>query len=188
MLDLDDPRVLVCGGRTYRSTATVHEVLDRLLKRYGTRLVVIEGADKGADEAAHHWCELRGLGADRHLCQPVNWEREKQVRPRSWRAAGPERNTRMLSEEPQLVVAFHTWFRPGTGTGGTVDMTLKAVLAGVPVWLAPGQDLNVGRWIRLQEFPHSRAAEAAKALRRAGLGDRLVADFDADSAGKRTSR
>lgn len=176
MLVLDDPRVLVCGGRTYPCTATVHIVLDRLHARYGTELVVIEGACGGADEAAHDWCLLNGLGDDRHLCHPVNWAREKQVRPRSWRAAGPERNTVMLAKGPRLAVAFHEWFRPQTGTGGTVDMTLKAVLCGVPAWLVPGQDPNVGRWIRLQEFPRERAAKAVAALRRAGLGDRVRRD------------
>jgi hypothetical protein len=174
MLVLDDPRVLVCGSRSYRSAATVHTVLDRLLQRYGTELVVIDGAEKGADEAAHQWCGLRGLGDDRHRCHPVNWAREKQVRPRSWRAAGPERNTAMLTEKPRLAIAFHEWFRPGTGTGGTVDMTLKAVLTDVPTWLVPGHDPDVGRWVRLPEFPRDRAVEAAKALRRAGFGDQLV--------------
>lgn len=176
MLTLDDPRVLVCGGRTFPWTATVHIILDRLHARYGNELVVIEGACTGADEAAHDWCLVDGLGEDRHLCHPVNWAREKKIRPRSWRAAGPERNTAMLAKQPRLVVACHEWFRPQTGTGGTVDMTLKAVLCGVPTWLVPGQDPNVGRWIRLREFPVTRAADAVKALRRAGLGDWVTAD------------
>ncbi|RFS81403.1 hypothetical protein D0T12_32785 [Actinomadura spongiicola] len=44
---LNDPRVLVCGGRAFRRTVTVHLVLVRLHARYSSELVVIEGACTG---------------------------------------------------------------------------------------------------------------------------------------------
>ncbi|MGW0826681.1 SLOG family protein [Streptomyces sp. NPDC002845] len=104
-MKLAEPRVLVCGDRRWLWPGTVAAVLDRLAARYGDRLVVIEGAANGADRAAHRWCRRRGLGMDRHRCHPVDWESERRARPRTWRLAGPERNTRMLAEQPSLVIA-----------------------------------------------------------------------------------
>lgn len=40
--------------------------------------------------------------------------------------AGPERNTRMLAENPRLIVAFHDHFDPASG--GTSDMCLRGLL------------------------------------------------------------
>src|SRR6266480_4856015 len=68
--ELSDPRVLICGSRHWPWPGTVAAVLDRLAARYGERLVVIEGAARGADHAAHQWCERHGLSGDRHRCHP----------------------------------------------------------------------------------------------------------------------
>ncbi|MFE2334574.1 SLOG family protein [Streptomyces coelicoflavus] len=114
-VELSDPRVLVCGDRRWLWPGTVTAVLDRLAARYGDRLIVIEGAASGADRAAHCWCKRNGLGPDRHRCHPVDWKAERLARPKTWRLAGPERNTRMLRERPRLIVAFHSpvrsWIR-----------------------------------------------------------------------------
>jgi YspA, cpYpsA-related SLOG family len=160
---LEEPRVLVCGSRAWPQPAVVHTALDRLLKRYGDWLVVIEGRTTGADTAAHDWCEQHQLGPDRHRCYPVDWAAERRQRPKTWRAAGPERNTRMLlAERPWLIVAFHDWFDPRSG--GTSDMCIKGLLAGVPVWLVPGPRLAEGRWLRLELFPPGRVEGARQAL------------------------
>ena len=50
MLELSELRVLVCGSR-WPWPRTVEAVLDRLPRRYGRDLVVIEGAATGADRA-----------------------------------------------------------------------------------------------------------------------------------------
>jgi YspA, cpYpsA-related SLOG family len=93
---LSDPRVLVSGSRRWPWPGTVEAVLDRLAAGHGDQLVVIEGAARGADYAAHLWCERHGLPAHRHRCYPVDWRTERRTRPHQWRLAGPERNTRML--------------------------------------------------------------------------------------------
>ncbi len=162
-LVLDDPRVLVTGSRAWPARATVHDVLDRLLDRYGERLVVIEGRARGADMAAHDWCERRRLGPERHRCYPVDWPAEQRRRPDGWRQAGHDRNTRMLLlERPRLVVAFHHRF--DVGAGGTSDMCLKGLLAGLPVWLVAGPDPLEGHWLRLDLFPGRRVARARQSL------------------------
>jgi YspA, cpYpsA-related SLOG family len=80
---LSDPRILVCGSRRWPWPGTVEAVLDRLAARHGEQLVVIEGAAKGADQAAHLWCEQHGLPEDRHRCHPVDWRAERRARPGS---------------------------------------------------------------------------------------------------------
>lgn len=49
MLELSEPRVLVCGSYRWPWPRTVGAVLGRLTRRYGRDLVVIEGAATGAD-------------------------------------------------------------------------------------------------------------------------------------------
>jgi hypothetical protein len=162
-LELSDPRVLVSGSRHWPWPGTVESALDRLAAQYGERLVVIEGAAKGADHAAHQWCGRYGLPADRHRCHPVDWRAERQARPKQWRLAGPERNTRMLLQErPSLIICFHDHFDPASG--GTSDMALRGLLWDVPVWLVPSEDAAAGRWLSLDLFPQPRATRARREL------------------------
>ncbi|WP_344948211.1 hypothetical protein [Sphaerisporangium flaviroseum] len=162
-----EPRMLLCGSRFWPWPGTVHQVCDRLHRRHGDRIVFIEGRARGADMAGHSWCLAHGLGEDRHRCFPVDWEAERRARPSGWRAAGPERNTRMLAERPWLIVAFHQALDPRSG--GTSDMCLRGVLAGVPVWLVTTPDPNIGRWISLDEFPPKRVARVRSQLHPLGL-------------------
>jgi hypothetical protein len=161
--ELSDPRVLICGSRRWPWPATVGAVLDRLAARHGEQLVVIEGAARGADHAAHLWCERHGLPEDRHRCHPVDWGTERRARPQQWRLAGPERDTRMLLQDrPRLVICFHDHFDPATG--GTSDMALRSLLREVPAWLVPGQDPAAGSWLFLELFPRHRVRRARREL------------------------
>jgi len=75
--------------------------------------------------------------------------------------AGPECNTRMLLQDrPQLIVSFHDRFDPARG--GTSDMALRGLLRQVPVWLVPGEDPAVGRWLSLDKFLRQRASRARR--------------------------
>ncbi|UNR56314.1 DUF2493 domain-containing protein [Streptomyces sp. A10(2020)] len=173
--ELSVPRVLVCGSRHWPWPAAVERALDRLSARYGDRLVIIEGAASGADRAAHDWCDARGLETDRHRCFPVDWQAERRARPKDWRAAGPERNTRMLLEEhPRLIVAFHDQFDPGSG--GTSDMCLRGLLKDVPVWLVHGENPQAGAWLRLSAFPEKRADKVRSEL---GISSNVPGLFEA---------
>lgn len=114
-------RVLVCGSRTWESRAAVEVLLDGLLARYET-IVLIEGcAPKGADLFAHEF-ERPGL---EHEHFPADWVKYKK-------GAGRVRNQQMIDEgKPELVVAFTEQPR----TSGTNDMVCRAKLADVPVWV-----------------------------------------------------
>jgi hypothetical protein len=60
----------------------------------------------------------------------------------------------MLAENPRLIVAFHDHFDPALG--GTSDICLRGLQRDVPVWLVPGQDADVGRWLQSGLFPRGR--------------------------------
>jgi hypothetical protein len=138
-------------------------VLDRLARRHGEGLVLIEGAATGADLAAHGWCQANSLGPERHRCHPVDWAAERKARPSGWKMAGPERNTRMLlTDHPCLIVAFHDHFDPTSG--GTSDICARALIRSVPVWLVHGENPNVGRWLRPELFPSDRLARIHREL------------------------
>lgn len=105
-------RVLVCGGRDYRSRGTVFHTLTEL----HPSVVIHGGCPTGADAFAQEWAspvvpiEMYAAEWDKH-----------------GKAAGPIRNQRMIDEgKPDLVVAF-------PGGRGTADMVRRARKAGIPV-------------------------------------------------------
>ena len=109
-------RVLVCGGRNFRSPAQVAAELDRLHAEHKfTHL--IQGGATGADQFAKEWA-MRHPEIERYVCK-ADWEKHGK-------AAGPIRNARMLEWKPDLVVAF-------AGGRGTADMVSRARAAGIPV-------------------------------------------------------
>lgn len=118
--------VLVCGGRSYASRASVFAALDRVHLRteeivrviHGDARRLVKGEWVGADHFAGEWAESRGVYCDPY---PADWTKYGK-------GAGPIRNSKMLMEgAPDLVIAF-----PG-GTG-TADMVDKARKQGIKVW------------------------------------------------------
>lgn len=158
---MSEYRLLACGSRCYPYPRVVRAGLDHLHRQHGDSLVVIEGACRGADMAAHDWCRMRRLPASRHRCFPVDW-REARATRADWKRAGNERNTRMLRQHPDQVIAFHESFE--YHRGGTSDMVLKALLTGVPVWIIPGADLTAGFAPSLDSFPGRRIQQARREL------------------------
>lgn len=112
-------RVLVCGGREYWDERTVFAVLDKLHKQRRIT-VVISGGALGADTVARNWCRRAGL---MWMGFPADWKR-------FGRAAGLIRNSMMLHEGPDIVVAF-------PGGAGTADLVGKAKARGLPVIEVP---------------------------------------------------
>ena len=109
-------RVLVCGGRNFKSPAQVAAELDRLHAEHKfTHL--IQGGQTGADQFAKEWAKRRPE-IERYECK-AKWTQYGK-------AAGPIRNARMLEWKPDLVVAF-------AGGPGTANMIAQAEKAGVPV-------------------------------------------------------
>jgi len=109
-------RVLVCGGRDYRDSKRVGDVLNALHDKAGIHLI-IQGGARGADELAFAWARANGVPEEQY---DADWENQGSF-------AGPARNKRMLDEgKPDLVIAF-------PGGRGTADMIRKARKAGVEV-------------------------------------------------------
>jgi len=109
-------KVLVCGGRNFRSPAQVQRILDVLhAERPFTALM--QGGANGVDKMSSEWAATKPE-IKRYVCR-AEWEK-------FGKAAGPKRNARMLEWKPDLVVAF-------AGGRGTANMVMQAVKAGIRV-------------------------------------------------------
>ena len=109
-------RVLVCGSRHFQD----YELLEKTLDGFEIT-EIIEGEARGADTFARIYGERRGIPVLRF---PAKWNE-------FGRAAGPIRNTQMLTEgKPQLVIAFRA-----PNSRGTQNMINQAEKAGVPVYV-----------------------------------------------------
>lgn len=109
-------KVLVCGGRNFINVKLLYKELDALHEQYHFDSL-IHGDAAGADTLAKHWARSRDIPSKAY---PADWNQYKK-------AAGPIRNSQMLSEgKPDIVIAFK-------GSIGTADMVSKAKRAGVKV-------------------------------------------------------
>lgn len=110
-------KVLVCGDRNWTGVATMRTRLDALSMVCGP-ITLLHGGCRGADQMAG------GVGFK------IGWN--IHVYPAQWdkygRAAGPIRNQTMLSEKPDLVLAFHNDI---DNSKGTKDMVRRAREAGI---------------------------------------------------------
>lgn len=111
-------KVLVCGGRDYGSVVgergKVFAVLNEL--HYTKPItMLIHGGARGADTVAGHWAESRRVAC---LTVWADWS--------LGRIAGTLRNAKMLTWEPDLVVAF-------PGGNGTAHMVRIAREGGFEV-------------------------------------------------------
>ncbi len=109
-------KVIVCGGRNFRSPAQVFAELERLHAVFRfTELM--QGGASGVDTFARDWAATHPE-IKRYVCR-ADWKAHG-------RAAGPIRNARMLEWGPDLVVAY-------PGGPGTSNMVAQATAAGVKV-------------------------------------------------------
>lgn len=115
-------KVIVCGGRDFRSPAQVWQELDRLHTEMRFT-ALMQGGATGVDAFAREWA-TRKPEVHRYVCK-ADWEQ-------SGRAAGPKRNAKMLEWKPDAVIAF-------PGGRGTANMINQATAAGVRVIRALGQ-------------------------------------------------
>lgn len=114
--------VLVCGSREWTDEKAIWDVVSNLRYLEVPRdFIIINGACRGADQLASKVATMMGLTFWEF---PAEWKRGKR--------AGPERNARMLSYGPHLVLAFHDAL---SSSKGTKDMIRQALKAHVPVQL-----------------------------------------------------
>lgn len=114
--DISPRLVLACGSRHWSDEALVEGVLGQLPKD----AAVMHGGARGADAIADRVARRLGLKVN---VFPAEWKRYG-------RAAGPIRNSAMVAQKPDLVIAFHDNLAESHGTRDTVA---KAFGAGIPV-------------------------------------------------------
>src|SRR5882757_8095154 len=112
-------KVIVCGGRDFKSPAQVWRALDRI--HAATPITeLMQGGARGVDTFAREWAAFRHpKKIKRYVCY-ADWDKHG-------RGAGPIRNARMLEWKPDRVIAF-------PGGNGTADMIAQAARAGVEVY------------------------------------------------------
>lgn len=133
-------RVLITGERHWKNPFLVHSMLWGLAMQSwakGNPLILIHGAAPGVDTVVSDWVEemqLANLEVDERP-HPAHWKHTDACTPRCrkvvGRAAGPIRNKKMLTEKPQLCVAFHDDL--DGESRGTKNMVKQAKAAGIPV-------------------------------------------------------
>lgn len=104
--------VLVCGSRHWQDYYAIKGELEKLPKR----TLIIHGNCRGADKLADKAAKKLHLKVKRF---PANWIEHGN-------AAGPVRNTEMINERPDKVLAFHEDLPNSTGTKDTVEKARKA--------------------------------------------------------------
>jgi hypothetical protein len=86
-------KILVCGSRKWIKRA----IIDQYLSMFGDEnIILIHGAARGVDTMAAEYGAKHGWEIHSH---PAQWNRYGL-------GAGPIRNTEMLEENPELVIAF----------------------------------------------------------------------------------
>jgi len=114
-------KVIICGDRYWDNEDLIFNELSNLPE--GT--IVVHGGAKGADTIGGMVAMRLGFEV---RVYPAEWERYG-------RAAGIIRNSMMLEEKPDLILAFHSNIEKSKGTK---DMINKGSKAGIEVKLIKG--------------------------------------------------
>lgn len=124
------PRILVSGSRRWRDETAIADAISGWLTT--TSLtgvpVVVHGGQRTWDSQRHTWFGADWLAG----CVARRWGFTEERHPADWnrhgRAAGPIRNTHMISLGADVLLAFPIGESPGTR--GCITL---AVAAGIPV-------------------------------------------------------
>jgi hypothetical protein len=158
--------ILVTGARDWRDARRVVEVLDQAAAQGAGGVRLLVGDAPGADAHARAWAEARGVPAE---VFPARWaQMAAEGKPR--RAAGPERNRKMLdrleqAEGERLVVAVHDDL--SGRSKGTRQCAAEARRRGYPVTLVTraGRELLPARPDQQARVRELRAAALGYATR-----------------------
>ena len=112
------PRVIVTGSRRWADELAVYDALWDVYNEHGPFELVHGDCSTGADALAHLWWSIVGkkLGITEQRF-PAAWEARGK-------AAGPERNRRMVEAGADLVLAFP--LPEGSGTQMTIRLAKEA--------------------------------------------------------------
>lgn len=104
-------KVAVTGGREFTDR---HFIFSKLNEQNITHMIL--GCARGVDTIALEYAKTHSIPYTR---EEADWDKFGL-------GAGPERNARMLSHRPDIVIAF-------PGGSGTANMCLQAVRAKIPL-------------------------------------------------------
>lgn len=129
--------IIMCGSRTWRSRAPITIEIDRLVRRYGDRLLIRHGDEpNGADRLIYEVCEAYGVRHIEYCAAPPRHEAHegfKVVQVSDWqrdgKSAGPLRNRAMRGGGANGLIAFRSAGR----SRGTDNMIALAREACIPV-------------------------------------------------------
>ncbi|MFC5799093.1 SLOG family protein [Streptomyces formicae] len=111
-------RVIVTGSRKWTDRGAVYGALETLRFHHGAFMLVHGACATGADAIAEEWFEILGR---RGGCERVKYKAAWETRGK---AAGPERNQRMIEAGADLVLAFP--LPEGSGTQHTMKLAAEA--------------------------------------------------------------
>ena len=118
---MTDVKVLISGDRNWTDKAMIEYYLTKTLPKMGLKpVLIIEGGARGADRLAAQVAIELGIPVQEH---PAHWEIYG-------RGAGHIRNTEMLQECPNVLLAFHDDLEHSKGTK---NMVMQARKSGQPV-------------------------------------------------------
>jgi hypothetical protein len=109
-------KVLICGDRNWTDRTAIFNRMRKL----PVGAIIITGGAKGADSLAYDEAQFLGFTTMRFM---ANWRMYGK-------AAGPIRNRKMLDQNPDLVIAFHSDLEHSKGTK---DCVAQARKRGTPV-------------------------------------------------------
>ena len=104
-------KVIISGDRNWNDWQTIHDRLKTLPKN----ALIIHGGARGADLIADNIAKKLGLETKEYK---ADWDR-------FGKAAGPIRNSAMLEEEPDIVIAFHANINESKGTKDMLNQARK---------------------------------------------------------------
>lgn len=119
-------KLMITGSRKYNDPTHIADIFGRVERKHGAEnIILIHGAAAGADTLCAREATKRGWKIEAH---PVNWDRKPDGTIN--RAAGHQRNARMIAREPDAILAF---FQPGDRNAGTRGAMMLAVNKNIPI-------------------------------------------------------
>lgn len=116
-------KVLICGDRN--SATCFEDLITFELKNLPQDSTIVHGGCRGVDLYAAELARLAGFRTKSFPIYPEEWETVGL-------SAGPKRNSRMLEEKIDFVLAFHPDIEHSKGTR---DMMQQAFLSKIPVYI-----------------------------------------------------
>lgn len=121
-------RILITGSREGQDQVYIWSVLDEVFKNrpnWNEIFLIVHGGAKGADTMARLWASGKRRDGELsiyHEMHPAQWMQNGKF----VKAAGHQRNQRMVDKGADLVLAF--WDGKSDGTRGCIRMAQEAGL------------------------------------------------------------